>query len=270
MKEELGTKAVIPGVLILFLFPTAFFFRAVYTESLFLSVVLSSFLAARKRQWLLAGVLTALASATRVTGIFLVPALGIEVWLQYQSRESSRRRPTIVAFLREQAQALIYISIGSIGLLSYMVFLSKRFGDPLAFFHVQSSFGAGRQTPLIPYPQVVWRAVKILATTQWNFRYVTSIQEFLAGTLPLIALFCAYRTKVRLSYLVFALLCFFLPPLTGTFSSMPRYILVCFPLFLLLTQYMYPRKFYLYTWIFCSGALLLLNTMRFIQGYWVA
>src|SRR3990167_3153711 len=64
------------------LFPTSFYFGAVYSESLFLLLSVSSFYLARKRHWFSASFLGAVASATRVFGVLLLVALLIEAWEQ--------------------------------------------------------------------------------------------------------------------------------------------------------------------------------------------
>ncbi len=152
-----------------------------------------------------------------------------------------------------------------------MYYLYREFSDPLYFFHVQSEFGGGiRQETVILYPQVVWRYIKILLTARpFDLKYFSYVQEFVTGTIGLILLLYSV-TKTRLSYIIFSLLAFLLPTLTGTFSSMPRYILVCFPIFILLSIWSEKSKIFRYTWFTISGILLLLNTVLFIQGYWVA
>lgn len=65
-------------ILLLLIFPTSFYFASFYTESVFLALVVWSLYFARKRRWLLASLLAGLASATRVTGIVLLPALFVE------------------------------------------------------------------------------------------------------------------------------------------------------------------------------------------------
>jgi len=62
----------------LMLFPTAYFFSAVYTESLFLLLVVGSFYAARRDKWMWASLLGGLAALTRLTGVLLLPALLVE------------------------------------------------------------------------------------------------------------------------------------------------------------------------------------------------
>jgi hypothetical protein len=151
-----------------------------------------------------------------------------------------------------------------------MFFLYLNFHDPLYFVHVQSEFGAGRQETIILYPQVVWRYIKILLTARpFDLRYFAYVQEFVAGTLGLVGLLVAVR-KVRPSYSVFALSAFLLPTLTGTFSSMSRYLLICFPLYFLLTFLVQKWPKLGIVWMAVSTLLLVINTVLFIQGYWVA
>lgn len=72
------------AVLFLFIFPTSYFLHIPYTESLFLAFTIGCFLMARKRFWLVAGILGFLACLTRINGLILVPALAFEVWQQYR------------------------------------------------------------------------------------------------------------------------------------------------------------------------------------------
>ncbi len=72
---DYNKTAVKQMIIFLIVFPTSFFFGSIYTESLFLFLVISAFYACRKKQWFLAGIIGALASATRLVGIFLLPAL---------------------------------------------------------------------------------------------------------------------------------------------------------------------------------------------------
>ena len=62
-------------IILLLVFPVSFFFSFVYTEGLFFLLIVGSFYAARRNNWLLAGILGGLASYTRFVGILLLPAL---------------------------------------------------------------------------------------------------------------------------------------------------------------------------------------------------
>jgi len=274
------------SLVLLVIFPTSFFLVALYTESLFLFLILMSFYCAEKRRWFWAGFFALLVSSTRIVGIFIVPALIIELFCQefdftkclkhWQKKKISMEffgymSAEMVFLLKKNWLKLLWIACGSLGIIFYMVFLMIKFQDPFYFAHVQSSFGAGRSTSaLISYPQVLYRSIHILLTARpFDLRYWTYVQEFLAGTVALVGLYFS-RRYVRLSHYSFALAAFFIPTLTGTFLSMPRFLLVCFPLFIFLAEILHKRPKLAIVWIVLSTAVFIFNTMLFIQGYWVS
>lgn len=63
-------------------FPTAFYFNAFYSESLFLFLTAASFYAARKNLWFYAFLLAAITSITRLTGLIVILALSLEYFLK--------------------------------------------------------------------------------------------------------------------------------------------------------------------------------------------
>ncbi|HOI05491.1 MAG TPA: hypothetical protein PLJ02_03465, partial [Candidatus Woesebacteria bacterium] len=160
-----------------------------------------------------------------------------------------------------------------LGLVSYMGYLWVNFNDPFYFLTVQSQFGAGRQSQLVIWPQVVWRYLKIIFTVRpIDWKYFAYVQEFCLSLIGLYYLIKAFLKKeLPLAWILFALGAYFMPTLTGNFSSMPRYILVCWPIFFYLAKDFSrwkPQAKILYLTI--SLLLLIINSMLFIQGYWVA
>jgi hypothetical protein len=273
MADAYDKKTAIISTAALLLFPAAFFWGALYTESLFFILVIWTFWFAHHKKWRWVTLSILLASATRIVGIFLLPAVWIEIFLNYTSfsmHTPLKKVPTLLNnFFRDHGPKLLLTSLGSIGLLSYMFFLQGEFHDPLYFAHVQSSFGAGRESHVMLYPQVVWRSVRILLTARpINWRYFTYIQEFIAGFIGAIVLFLSVK-QVKRSYWFFALSAFVLPTVTGTFSSMPRYILVCFPIYILLAKLAQKYKALGWLLLLISVVTLVINTVLFIQGYWV-
>ena len=279
ISQELSKKIAQLSTALILIFPTSFYFGSLYTESLFMLLVITSFWATRKKKYWLVALTIFLASATRVTGILLLPAVLLEIiWpklqLTTQPVSIQKLKQELVAGFATVSKYVVPIatvSLGSLGLLAYMAYLYKYFSDPLYFFHVQSEFGGGvRQENLISYPQVVYRYIRILFTTNpVDLKYFSYVQDFVVSIVGLLVLLYS-ATKTRLSYVVFSLLAFIVPTLTGTFSSMPRYILVCFPLFIVLALWAEQSKVFKYSWFIISGILLVLNTVLFIQGYWVA
>jgi hypothetical protein len=262
LRLDVGSVAARWGVLALFLFPTSFFLAALYSETLYLALSLTALFLIRKRRWWWAAGLILVASATRITGVFLVLALLVE-WAGSLGWHASKLK-------RQLPKMLVIASVASLGLVSYMAYLWWQFSDPIYFLNVQSEFGGGRSETLVTYPQVVWRYLKMFATVRpFDWKFYAIVAEFLAGVLPLLALF-RWGRQLRLSYLVYGLACFLLPTLTGTFSSMPRYLLVVWPVFLGLAVWSKAHRTNFILYLLFSSLLLIINTVLFIQGIWVA
>ena len=265
VKIYYGQKIARRALLAMSVFVSAFYLRSLYNEGLFLTLVFGTFIAAKKGHFTYAGILAALASATRIVGIGLWPSLLLFVWLHQ----------------RHNYKAYLQVSLSVFGLIGYMVYLYLHFHDPLYFFSVQSQFGAGRQTSLILWPQVIWRYLKIFYTVRpFDLKYYVYVQEFLLSVFSLLALvhlawqgWWHKRKKysgasiLEWPHLFFALIAYFLPTMTGNFSSMPRYLLVCFVLFVYVSR-LKKRWFFLY--LTSSLILLIINLILFTQGYWVA
>lgn len=195
------------------LFPTSFFFAAVYTEPLFLALSVWFFYFLKNNEFLPAAVLAAFASATRLPGLFLTLSLLVSLGP------------------RPRYYPLILLSAS--GFLAYSYFLWRQFGDPFLYFHVQPLFGAQRSgSELVLLPQVLWRYLRMLMTTSpvtwlWQ-RVLLEFVTFLAGLLLLVKNWPQLSPPLR-AYLTLALV---LPTLTGTLSSYPRYLLVLWPFLL--------------------------------------
>jgi hypothetical protein len=118
--KRLGADGARRSVLYLAVFPMALFFQAVYSESLFLFLVLAAFVLAERNAFAGAGIVTGLAILTRAAGLALLPALAILAW-------RSRDRPRALGGL---ALALPVAAI-------YPLVLWQQLDDPFAFTDAQ-------------------------------------------------------------------------------------------------------------------------------------
>lgn len=258
VKMDFGKKIAWWSLIFFAFFVSSFYLRSFYGESLFMTLLFASFLAAKSKKYLLAGILGFFLSSTRVIGIFILPSLWLLIYLND----------------KENYQAYLQVSLSAFGLLAYMIYLKWQFGDFLYFFTLQEQFGASRQSSLVTYPQVIYRYLKIFYTVRpFDLKYYAYVQEFILSVASLVLLIMAgwqsFKSKTLqiLPYLLFALLAYFLPTLTGNFSSMPRYILACFPIFIYLAQIL---KAYKFLYLTISIIFLIINLILFSQGYWVA
>ncbi len=257
---DFDKKIALGSVILLTFFPTSFYFGSIYTESLFLFLVLGAFFFLRKNNFIAAGVFSALASATRIFGLLLVPVLLIEAYLKFKKRE--------IMDTGELAKMAVGILLAPLGTLLYMMFLRLNFDNPLYFLTSQPLFGADRTAGnLIFLPQVIYRYIKIFITVPLSSPlFLNALLEFIFTILVFICLALFYK-KMRLSYFIFTLGCLILPTLTGTLSSMPRYSLMGFLLLPFIVQAI-KRYYSLLLTIFVTIGIILISF--FIRGYWIA
>lgn len=254
IRDDYSERAAYLTIILLLVFPTSFFFGAVYNESLFLLFSVLSFYLVKKNKWARASILGLLSSATRIFGIYLFPAFLIEAW---QKKTFSKKS---------------WIFLIPLGLFFYMLYQYLTVGDPLAFYHLQKIVGEQHQSGFTLLPQVYFRYIKMVLTVSRNNPiFPTILLEFFVGIFFFLLPIYGYFRKIKWSYLTYAMLGFLTPTIQGSFSSVPRYVLVFFPSFLALALFLdkFP-KVVRASYIFFSLILLFFETVMFARGYWVA
>ena len=128
------------AVMVSALAPMAFFFSAVYSESLYLALSVGTFWFARKGRWALTGMLGALAAATRPTGVLLlVPALVLYVYGPRQDRP-----PDALAWRRYRIRRdVLWLALIPAGMGLFAAYLALAGGDASRRRSRASSCGAG-------------------------------------------------------------------------------------------------------------------------------
>ena len=233
------------SVIFLMSLPTSFFFGSLYTEGLFFLLIILSFYFADKSDNLKLSIVGFFASLTRLVGVFIAPAI----------------------FFEAKTKSLMPKLIIPLGLIAYMVYLKLEFNNALYFLTSQSIFEQGRSTTKIIFlPQVFYRYVKILATTH-GLVFANAMFELTVTIFALGILIWGYK-KIPRSWFVFSILTIITPTLTGTLTSMPRYVLVAFPIFVLLANIKNLHIKLLISLIFI--VLQIIVAAYFTQGYWVA
>lgn len=255
LKLDYTPRFALGVIAILLLYPASFYFNAIYTESLFLLLITGSFYFFRTKNYFWAGVFGFLASLTRVFGVLLFFSFLIEIFVN--------KLPVKKTF---------WILLIPMGLLSYMTYLYFSIGDPFAFYNLQLVVGEQHQRGVVLFPQVVYRYSKMVLGIDTVSPLLTTILfEFATGIifmlLPIIGLF----KKVRLSYLFFAFFGYVLPTIQGSFSSLPRYVLILFPSFIVMGLVIKNLPTSLKIGLgLISFFLLIIETALFLRGYWVA
>lgn len=243
-------------LLVLLVFPTSFFFGSLYSESLFLLFLFSSFYFARKKQWALASFFGIFLSLTRLVGICIFPVLLYEYFV-------ISKQP-----LKKFIQSGIWaIPVGLIGYSIYNYILEKDF---FYFIKAQGNFLNNRSVDsIVIFPQTIYRYIKILMTnSQTQFEWWVALLEVVSFIFVITALFLAWKKRIHFSYILFSLLAVFIPASTGTFSALPRYILVAFPVFIVFG--ITTNKFLKVLYLSISIVLLFILLFFFSKGYFIS
>ncbi len=245
VKKHYGENIALWSSIFCLSFPTSFYFGSIYNEGIFFLLIVSSFYLADQNKIWLASIIGAFSSATRLVGVFMAPVMAIK-----------KRKFKIIPLL-----------IIPVGFLLYVIYLAITFHNPLYFLSSQEIFGQGRSTNhIILLPQVFYRYFKIMATTHGAL-LINSAFELLSTIFAFATLIIGYK-KIKLDWLIFSLLAIILPTLTGTLASMPRYIVIAFPIYIILAQIKSNAAKIIIAVIFL--AMLTITTTIFTQGYWVA
>lgn len=241
------------------IFPTAFFFVSVYTESLFLMLSVLSFYLARKGDWLGAVIAGSLLVFTRFVGIFIIPALIIEYFLQNKKFK-----------IKNMLNVAGIIFITPLGLIFYSLFNYQKWGDFLYFLNAHGELGNSRSAESLIFPvQTIFRYMKIFSSFPvTQFEWWVALLELSAFLFGLTLLFIAWKKKIRTSYLIFALFVFLLPAFSGTFSGLPRYLIVAFPIFIVIALNQSKTVKLIYSVL--SVVLLAILLMFFSRGYFIS
>jgi len=126
-------RAARRSVLLLALFPSAAYFGAVYTESLFLILIVGCFLLLRKEKWIGAGLAAAFTALTRNSGLVLSLALLGESFRSKRNKEGS---PKSIIFNPRIAIAILPL----LAFVCVQAYFALRFGGLTAGMRSQVAY----------------------------------------------------------------------------------------------------------------------------------
>lgn len=250
--------------------PTAFFFSAMYTESLFLMLALACFCVSHSRlpyKWLLVGLLGMLASLTRFAGVLLLPVLLLD-YLAQVGWKPRRVRADIV-----------WLGLIPAGVGLYIGFLWWRFGDPAA---MNESMLQGWNHQASLFIETYWNSVAQL----WNsltgavpasqdpvLRYGNGSRLYLILDLmlPVVLLAGGFLARKQLLVAEWAWLALgIVYPLSANITfSMARYVLPLWPGVIWLGTIRGRSKWLAYALIFASLLLMAWCSRRYAGAQWI-
>jgi hypothetical protein len=270
--------------------PMAFFFSAVYSESLYLALSVGVFWCARQGRWVWVGVLGALAAATRSTGLVLaLPALMLYLYGPRQDRPAdfTARARSLWPRYRPRGD-ILWLALLPAGLAVYLGYLALAGGDALSPFHVQQVWGRHFAGPYLG----AWDGIKAgfdglrqLVSLQRHPVYfaIAAGDPFVtAGHNLLLLAFLAAAVVATVgvlrllplaygAYVIAALaLPLSYPVRAQPLMSLPRFLVVLFPLAMWLAAWLAVRPRAQRPALVASAALMALFAAQFATWHWVA
>lgn len=256
IKNDYNKSIAWSAVIFLLIFPTALFFTLVYTEALFICLVIMAFYYARKKQWPLVGILGFFITLTKPWGIAVLIPLLIEY---YETKNFS---------LLKTDRQIWYLTLMPLGLLLFMQYLKIKFGSYFIFISGQKIWHADTAynffTTLKNYLTNIF--IYISDNTYYQTAIILDFLFLIFGFTTSIYIFL----KIRKSYGIYTLLTCLIPALSGIFVSQARYLLVAFPIYILLALWSEKNKLIQFSIYFISLLLFSFFTLLFIHNYWVA
>jgi hypothetical protein len=220
-RMDLPRRQAERAVLLTAIFPFAFFYGLIYSESTFLLFAVLAFHAFRTRRWILGGLGAAVAIATRTPGLVMWPALA---WVAWVSAEPTRRDRTL---------SIIGLAIALTGFAWYCAYIYQLTGNP---FEWAATLERWNYSP----GGLPWSAPAALVRNLFPHPYA-----FIAGTrmglydtlyggtaILFLAVTPFVWRRFGAGYGLFMLLNLLLPLSSGVFEGLGRYCSVLFPCFM--------------------------------------
>ena len=254
VEADYGDKKAFRVIAAFLVFPTSFFMLAFYTESVFLLLVILCFLSLRNKKRLVAAILAAMASATRITGLALFPVLAYDSYNHFKKNGKIN-----LSFL-----------ISPLGFVAYSVYSFITTGDFLAMISGQNGWGKplGLTGPFYAFKYAITNILSGPKLTYDSpFVYPVIVLEFFLTILIIIFLIRS-RKKLKAEYWIYSLFSLLVILVGGFLSSAPRYFLVIFPIFIYAGVNLSKFKYIIYVSV--SFLLFIFLSALFLRGYWVA
>lgn len=287
VERELGRSIARRTLIYVAIFPVSFFLVAAYAESLFLLLSVGAFLALRRERWVAAGSLIALATLTRPVGILLELALvaqfvdarraGLASALGAMRSgstplSSGAIRGMLTGLWREGRGLIAPALLPVAAVAGFCLYLYPTFHTLMAPSAAESATWGRRLS--WPWDGFV-QAGGALLHGPFPFRLHAALD--IGFTLVFVALALLALRRLPLSYGLVACATVALALLTPMhkfdwvgLGSNVRFMLVMFPLFLLLAQWGEQRRGAHLAIFSCSVLLLVLLTFEFVGGAFVA
>lgn len=231
-KLDLPDDESLKAVVLAAVFPFAFFYGVVYTEALFLAATIGAFYFFRTRHWILGGLCGALATATRVNGIMMWPALA---WIAFRhlSRDGGGTGAS-----RQRVLALTGLLLVGAGIGGYSLYVYRLSGNPLEWKDTLERWGYyPGGMPWVPLGRLVSNLIQrpivyIATVSQAPYDTLNGLSALVfVAAIPFVWL------RFGTAYGLYMTANLWLPLSSGQYEGLGRYSAVLFPFFIWLASF---------------------------------
>ncbi|MEQ1872283.1 MAG: mannosyltransferase family protein [Ilumatobacteraceae bacterium] len=243
-----GARVAERSMLLTALFPGAFVLSFVYAEALLLVLAAGCLLLLQRERWLAAGLLAALATATRPNGLGLVAACAVAAY--FAIRDDRKWRSLIAPLL------------APLGFIGFQLFLWHQTGERGAWFRVQrvawdegASFGGSALAATLDFFR------KPLSSPADSLTAIS-----LATTIVLVV--AAWKTRLSWAPAAYSAVVIALMVIPSTVTARPRFLYTAFPLLIAYAKWRDDDDAdrWAFTYTLCGAGLVVLTAMYGVRG----
>ena len=216
-----GTEVALGAMMLTAVFPGSFVMSFAYAETLLIVLAALTLLLLLDERWLLAGLVGALATATRPNGVAVVAACLVAA---------------AIAIRRDRRWAPLWaVVLSPIGFIAFQIFLARHTGERFPWFRVQSeawdegtSFGLTAISHIVDFVRSPLSSPTDAVTT-------ISMLTLIAAVIIL------WRVRLPAPLIAYSAVIIALMLLPDTVTARPRFMFTAFPVFIAVAAWL-PRR----------------------------
>lgn len=246
IRLDFSRKIATQTILTLLLFPTSYYLLAAYTEGLFLFLSVGAIYFTRKNKLILATLFALLSAVTRITGLAVVFSI---IYMVFKKEGINHKN--------------WYILFSFSGFLFYCIYQYIYTGDFFYFYTAQINW----QRSFAIVGVSIWESIKsliIFGINQNNFEVLINLIFAVFGFGMVVR---SFRFLPRnLSF--YSLIAIAFPLATTTLMSFPRFVLMVFPIFILIP--ILKKRWIKVVYYIISCIFLMFFSALYINGFWIS
>lgn len=243
--KQWGEKIGIWSVVFMATFPGSLFFQFVYSESLFLVLVLLLWWTLQKNSLVYAFAVALLLPLTRAIGVFcLIPiflhaVVSNGIIVPIRSQMFKHRDDLLQAKVIKSKQTWLVLIAPFLGWFCYLLLMSISTGNPFEGFKAQEFWEVHSIGNLLNIPKFIFNWL----TPSAFHDYTGSLLD--RGVFLLVVYCLLVLWKLEKSLISWVYVLAIIPAMSGMFTSFTRFMCVAFPVFIALSAYVTSKHPYI-------------------------